>query len=190
MAWRESPAPKESEISPRGNPLRASVRGAFGIKPKLGKLKAASVTSEQVEDFMLSLSRGSAGRTIGLLGVMFSYAVKHKLRADNPVRGIEKPKDVKHNRRLSQAEYAQLGAALRGGVLSDIFQFLRRSSKETRLILQSKYSVIKKLTTPKSFSGDFKVPHAHWAHLNCTFALFETGAKHPASSQRTVNRHS
>jgi AAA domain len=31
MAWRESPAPKESEISPRGNPLRESVRGAFGI---------------------------------------------------------------------------------------------------------------------------------------------------------------
>src|ERR1700723_487866 len=31
MAWRESPAPKESEISPGGNPLRESVRGAFGI---------------------------------------------------------------------------------------------------------------------------------------------------------------
>jgi hypothetical protein len=31
MAWRESPAPKESEISPRGNPLHESVRGAFGI---------------------------------------------------------------------------------------------------------------------------------------------------------------
>jgi integrase len=73
---------------------------------------------------MLSLSRGSAGRTIGLLGVMFSYAVKRKLRADNPVRGIEKPKDVKRNRRLSEAEYAQLGTALGRGVLSDIFQFL------------------------------------------------------------------
>ena len=38
--------------------------------------------------------------------------------------GIEKPKEVKRNRRLSEAEYAQLGAALKGGVLSDIFLFL------------------------------------------------------------------
>src|SRR5712692_352947 len=33
MAWRESPAPKESQISPRGNPLHESVRGVFGITP-------------------------------------------------------------------------------------------------------------------------------------------------------------
>src|SRR5450755_4894259 len=32
MAWRESPAPKESQISPRRNPPRESVRGAFGIR--------------------------------------------------------------------------------------------------------------------------------------------------------------
>jgi integrase len=55
---------------------------------------------------------------------MFNYAVKRKLVAVNPVRGIEKPKDVKRNRRLSEGEYAQLGASLNGGVLSDIFLFL------------------------------------------------------------------
>ena len=70
------------------------------IKPKLGKLRVASITSEQIEDFAHSMSRGSAARCIGLLSVMFSYAVKRKLRPDNPVRGIEKPKDVKRNRRL------------------------------------------------------------------------------------------
>src|SRR5450755_2305169 len=32
MAWRESPAPKESQISPRRNPPRESVRRAFGIR--------------------------------------------------------------------------------------------------------------------------------------------------------------
>ena len=94
------------------------------IKPKLGKLRVASITSEQVEDFMHSMSRGSAGRCIGLLGAILSHAVKRKLRPDNPVKGIEKPKEVKRNRRLSEAEYAQLGAALNGGVLSDIFLFL------------------------------------------------------------------
>jgi integrase len=94
------------------------------IKPKLGKLRIASITSEMVEDFMHSLRPGSAGRCVGLLGAMFNWAVKRKLRPDNPVRGIEKPKDVKRTRRLSAAEYAQLGAALNGGVISDIFLFL------------------------------------------------------------------
>jgi hypothetical protein len=94
------------------------------IKPKLGKLKVASVTSEHVENFMLSLRPGSAGRCIGLLGAIFSYGVKRKLRPDNPCKGVEKPKEVKRTRRLGEAEYAQLGTALNGGVLSDIFLFL------------------------------------------------------------------
>jgi integrase len=94
------------------------------IKPKLGRLKVAAVTSEQVETFMRGLSPGNKGRTVGLLGAMFNYAVKRKLVAVNPVRGIEKPKDIKRTRRLSEAEYAQLGMALNGGVLSDIFLFL------------------------------------------------------------------
>jgi integrase len=73
---------------------------------------------------MRSLSPGSAGRTIGLLGAMFNYAVKRKLRPDNPCKGIEKPKEIKRNRRLSEMEYAQLGSTLNGGVISDIFLFL------------------------------------------------------------------
>ena len=94
------------------------------IKPKLGKLRVASVTGEQVEDFMRSLSRGSAARTVSLLSVMFTYAVKRKLTAANPCKGLEMPADVKRNRRLSDAEYAQLGSALKGGMISDIFLLL------------------------------------------------------------------
>jgi site-specific recombinase XerD len=94
------------------------------IKPKLGRLKVVSVTSEQIEDFMHSLSQGSQGRVVGLLGAIFSYAVKRKLVTVNPVREVEKPKEVKRNRRLSEAEYAQLGAALKGDMVSDIFQLL------------------------------------------------------------------
>jgi site-specific recombinase XerD len=94
------------------------------IKPKLGKLRVASITSEHVEDFMHSMSQGSAGRAIGLLGAIFAYALKRKLVSVNPVRGVEKPKDVKRNRRLSDAEYSQLGSALDGSMLSDIFMLL------------------------------------------------------------------
>jgi integrase len=94
------------------------------IKPKIGQLKVVSITSEQIEDFMHSLSRGTQGRVVGLLGAIFSYAVKRKLIAVNPVRGVEKPTEVKRNRRLSQAEYAQLGSALNGDMVSDIFLLL------------------------------------------------------------------
>jgi integrase len=82
------------------------------IAPKIGKLKALSITQEQCAEFMYSLSPGSAKRTIGLLGAIFSFAQKRKIRTDNPCHGLEKPKDAKRTRRLSEAEYGQLSAAL------------------------------------------------------------------------------
>jgi integrase len=107
-------------------------RIATHILPKLGKLKVASVTREHVENFMHSLSPGSARRTVGLLGAIFSFAVKKGMRDTNPCAGVEKPEDGKRNRRLNDAEYAQLGTALNGGVLSDIFQFLAVISGEAK----------------------------------------------------------
>jgi hypothetical protein len=80
------------------------------IKPKLGKVRVTALTSEQVEDFMHSLRPGSKTRVVGLLGAIFSYAVKRKLVSVSPVRGVVKPQDAKRTRRLSEAEYAQLGA--------------------------------------------------------------------------------
>jgi integrase len=94
------------------------------IKPKLGRYRIASITSEQVEDFMHSMSAGSKTRVIGLLGAMFGYAVKKKLCASNPVRGVDKPADAKRDRRLSELEYQQLGLALKGDMVSDIFLLL------------------------------------------------------------------
>jgi integrase len=96
------------------------------IRPKLGKVKVISVTSEMVETLMHGLSPGNGKRIVGLLGAMFSYAIKKKLRADNPCRGIEKPKDVKRMRRLSDAEYGQLWSALNRekNVANDVFLFL------------------------------------------------------------------
>jgi integrase len=95
------------------------------IKPKLGKLKVASVTSDHVEDFMRSLSDGNKSRVVGLLGAIFSYAAKRKMRPDNPCSGIDKPAETRRTRRLSDGEYAQLGAVLNGGgTISDIFLLL------------------------------------------------------------------
>jgi integrase len=97
-----------------------------GKKPALGKRKVASVTQEDVEQFMHGLSLGSARRITGLLGAIFSYSIKRKLRETNPVHGLDKPADTKRMRRLSDAEYAQLWSALENGdnAASDVFRLL------------------------------------------------------------------
>jgi integrase len=104
------------------------------IKPLLGRMAVAAVEREDVERFMhavaegetaariktgrhglsrVSGGQGTATRTVGLLGAIFAYAVRHRLRPDNPVRGVERFSDGRRERRLSDAEYAALGEALR-----------------------------------------------------------------------------
>ena len=102
------------------------------IKPKLGQMRVTAVTSEQIEDFMHSLRAGSKTRVVGLLGALFNYAVKRKNVAVNPVRGIVKPADAKRTRRLSEAEYIQLGAALNGSAISDIVLLLAVNSEAVK----------------------------------------------------------
>jgi hypothetical protein len=75
------------------------------IKPKLGKHKALTITQDQIEAFMHELRAGNARRVTSLVSAIFTYALKKKIRPDHPVRGIDKPKDVKKTRRLSNAEY-------------------------------------------------------------------------------------
>jgi len=104
------------------------------IKPILGKMKVPAVTREDVEAFMhkvaegttkarvptgrkggMSIVRGGKGassRTIGLLGAIFTYAVRKRLRPDNPVHGVVRHADGRRERRLTDAEYAALGAGL------------------------------------------------------------------------------
>jgi integrase len=56
-----------------------------------------------------------------LLGAIFAYAMRHRMRSDNPVHGIMRFADGRRERRLSDHEYATLGAALRQGEADGIW---------------------------------------------------------------------
>ena len=109
-------------------------RIASHIKPLLGKKPVSSVTAGDVERFLRDVAagktakapekvgkravshirggKGTATRTVGLLGGIFSFAVRHQLRADNPVTGVERFKDGRSERFLSAKELGKLGEAI------------------------------------------------------------------------------
>lgn len=104
------------------------------IKPLLGRKAVSAVTAGDVERFMREVAagktaverqrtgpraftqprggKGTASRTVGLLGGIFAFAVRHKLRTDNPVHGVARYKDGRSERFLSAQELARLGEAL------------------------------------------------------------------------------
>jgi integrase len=104
------------------------------IKPLLGNLKVIAVTRRDIEQFRDDVTdgktaaatssprgggrvtggRGSTTRILGLLGAIFAFSVKRGLRPDNPCRGVERHADGQRTRRVTEAEYAALGRALRG----------------------------------------------------------------------------
>src|SRR5262249_30478651 len=104
------------------------------IKPLLGRRTVGAVTRDDVEVFMHDIAagktasrtqtkprglarvrggRGTATRTMGLLGAIFAYAVRHRMRTDNPVHGVTRFADGKRQRRLRDDEYKAFGDALR-----------------------------------------------------------------------------
>lgn len=113
----------------------ASDRGRIErhIIPLLGRLAVAAVTKQDVEKFMHAVAagdtaktsktkprgvskvrggRGVATRSVGLLGAIFTYAVDHHMRTDNPAHRVRKFAENKRERRMADGEYAALAAGL------------------------------------------------------------------------------
>jgi integrase len=127
-------------LTRRGGTKKASTlvsdrsRISAHIKPILGALKVPAVTREDVEAFMHQVAegftkarkatgkkrglsnirggKGASSRSVGLLGALFTYAVRKRMRTDNPVQGVVRHADGRRERRLSETEYAALGAGL------------------------------------------------------------------------------
>jgi integrase len=103
------------------------------IKPLLGRLAAQTVQRPDIEKFLKDIAagrsatdvrtklrgrarvrggKGTASRTVGLLGAIFTFAQNSGLRDDNPVRGVKRFKDRRLERFLSSDELLRLGVAL------------------------------------------------------------------------------
>jgi integrase len=126
-------------ITRRRKPKKASTLYTDGgrverhIIPLLGHRPVKDVSSADIRAFLRDVSSGktaadvktgmrgraiveggpgTASRTLGLLGGVFSYAVEEGYRSDNPVQGVKRPADNKREFRLDEAGYRRLGRRL------------------------------------------------------------------------------
>lgn len=106
------------------------------IKPLLGRKRVRDVNRADVKGFLQDVAngvtsvdektglrgraivkggKGTATRTVGLLGGIFSYALDCGMIEVNPVRGVKRFADKKGQRYLSQRELVALGQAMADG---------------------------------------------------------------------------
>ncbi|UDF05212.1 site-specific integrase [Asticcacaulis sp. AND118] len=104
------------------------------IVPLLGKRKVRDVTTPDINKFLRDVmagktaddvktgphgraivegGAGTAARTVGLLGGIFSFAVSEGIIDRNPCQGVKRPADKKAKVRLTPDHYKAFGAALR-----------------------------------------------------------------------------
>jgi len=119
--------------------LKTSTREAVAravrchIVPLIGRKKLGDLTSGDVEKLMAAISRGAtatdqrtgtrgrsivkggagaASRTVAYLRAILAYAVRDRLRVDNPAAGVKTVASKSMERFLSPAEVGRLGEAL------------------------------------------------------------------------------
>jgi site-specific recombinase XerD len=119
------PRKRESTAADYRSMLRVHVR------PELGRRKVSAVEFADVDALHRAVTKRSgpyrANRVIALLSKMFALAVKWRLRADNPCKGVERNVEAKRKRYLTEAELERLKKALAkhdDHDAADVFHFL------------------------------------------------------------------
>jgi len=109
--WRAERAPK---MRPRSRAEYESLLKR--IEPELGNRKVADVTHQDVDRLHRKITAAGkmvrANRTAAFLSRLFNLAVFWKMRADNPVKGLERNPEQPRHRYLTDAELERLYAAL------------------------------------------------------------------------------
>jgi len=103
------------------------------IKPLLGRMRVPDVKRSDVSRFLQDVAagktavdvktktrgraivrggKGTATRTVGLLGGIFSFAIESGWISENPVRGVKRYRDKRNERFLDVDELTKLGTAL------------------------------------------------------------------------------
>src|SRR5262245_36092300 len=111
MAEHVRPKLKARSATEYQRTARLHILPRLGRRP-LGELKRQDIAKLHHE---LASTPYQANRTLALLSKFFGWAEKHGLRTDgsNPCRHVEKYREGRRERFLSQAELARLGDALR-----------------------------------------------------------------------------
>ena len=110
-------------------------RVARHIKPVLGGLAVAAITASDIQKLRDAVAagktachvktgrrglarvrggKGAATRVLRLLGGVFTYAVAHGMRLDNPVRGVPQFRDGQRERRISKPSIGARRSATSG----------------------------------------------------------------------------
>ena len=122
------------------NLMKDIIAGKTRVIVKTNKLRGKAIVRR---------GAGTAIRTMGLLGGVFSYAVEAGIIEHNPTHGLRKPKYKVRDRRLSESEYRTLGDILRHGcrsnqlrIHSDILRLIALTGCRRGEIVNLKWSAV------------------------------------------------
>ncbi len=122
------------------------------IKPLLGNRRVSSVASADIERFLIDVAsgktrsnpafkhrnpvrggKGVATRATATLGAIFTFAIRQRMRPDNPVSGVSKYAINRRERFLTTDELERLGTAIREAeTIGIVWNPIQRKRSNTR----------------------------------------------------------
>jgi len=149
-----------------------------------GKTAKRSTTQKKRGLSNVRGGKGAASRTVGLLGAIFTYAVRRGMRDENPVRGVERFADNQRLRRLTENEYLVIAKAYSRAASENIWppllsaaHFLIVTGWRTGEVIGLKWEEVGR-------SGFTQANRHSWRHKNgpVSAASAAGGVRHPASA--------